>query len=184
MIKYISYPIIGGVLGCILGGFFGFVFDSFYTKKNDLEQKQKYQAIIFSIMGGVGGVLLGLKVAEEEVKNEKEKRIFEESLKISKCNFCNTNFEYSFLYYDEKKYCDNCISKIKKDYILKCTQINSCVNKIEELKKISAILKRLDKVDLIAMSMMDYEDVDLEFITKKPSEILKSTEDYRNGLKI
>jgi uncharacterized membrane-anchored protein YhcB (DUF1043 family) len=199
--KNFQYPIIGGFIGLIAGVFFGLVFDSFYTKKSQLETKQTIQPYIFGAIGAIVGISLGLKVAEEENKAkqkqlEEKRRIaaykeevrvnqikYQNSLVETKCNFCDVNFKYSTLKFTDKKYCDSCISKIKNDYILKCKEINRIVLGIEQLKRHSAINARLDKVKEIAEGMAIYENVELDFISKKPSEFSKSADEYRLNLK-
>ena len=177
--KHILYLIFGGVIGLIIGVIFGFLFDTAYTKKSELETKQKIQVVIFGGLGTIVGASLGIKIASEEKEKRKRELNYQKSLIETKCNFCDENFQYSSLQFTSKKYCDSCISKIKQDYISKCLEINSIVKGIEELKRHSAIHKRLDRVAEITKSLEPYENIDLDFISKKPSEILESTIEYR-----
>jgi len=177
--KHFIYLILGGVIGLFFGVIFGFIFDTMYTKKSELATKQSIQVIIFGGLGTIAGASLGAKIASEEKEKRKKELEYQKSLIETKCNFCNDSFKYSSLEFTNKKYCDSCITKIKRDYVSKCLEINSIVKGIEELKRHSAINKRLDRVAEIAKSLEPYENIDLDFISKKPSEILESTIEYR-----
>lgn len=181
--KHFQYSMIGGLIGLIVGAFFGLVFDSFYTKKSELKIKQTLQAYVFGGIGTIAGISLGLKLAAEDKEIKQEKLKYQQSLVEAECHFCRRIFQYSTLKFKKKEYCDNCISTIKNDYILKCKEINRIVSGIDQLKRHSAINSRLDKVKQIAESMESYENIELNFITKKPSAILKSIEEYRIKLK-
>src|SRR5688572_25728277 len=180
--KHFLYSIYGGILGLVIGAFFGFVFDSFYTKRSQLNTKQTLQAFIFGGIASVIGISIGLKVASEE-QNKKQKDLeYQSSLVQANCNFCRLDFQYSTLHFASKKYCDSCVNNIKVDYISKCEQVDNVIDDIGKLKRGSAIIARLDKIKGIAESMQIYEDVDLEFISTKPSEILENINEYRKGL--
>lgn len=199
--KHFQYSIIGGIIGLIAGALFGLVFDSFYTKKSQLETKQTLQVYIFGGVGVLAGITLGIKISDEEevikqkqLDEQKRKTAYEEQLRKkqieyqeslieTKCSFCEEIFKYSNSQFIEKKYCDSCILKIKNDYSQKCQEINKIVSGIEQLKRHSAINARLDRVKEIAENMIQYENVELDFISKKPSAILKSVEDYRFNMK-
>lgn len=177
--RHFAYVIIGGLVGLMIGTVFGFVFDSFYTKKSILETKQTIQAVIFGGIGVIGGAAIGFKIADEIEDEILKKKEYAKSLIDTSCEFCHGSFKYSTLEYKTKSYCDRCILTIKYDYIDKCKQINKIVAGIEELKMPHAIKNRLDKTENIAMSLTKYETVNLDFITKKPSQILKSISDYK-----
>ncbi len=180
--KHILYFIFGGVTGLIIGVIFGFLFDTVYAKKSELETKQKIQVVIFGGLGTIAGASLGIKIASEEKEKRKRELDYKKSLIETKCNFCNENFQYSSLKFTSKKYCDYCISKIKDEYISKCLEINSIVKGIEDLKRNSAINKRLDRAHEIAENLKPYENIDLDFIVKKPSKIIESINEYRMNL--
>ncbi len=182
--RHIGYAIIGGLIGLVAGIVFGFVFDSFYTKKSERETKQTMQIVIFGGIGLVGGAVLGFKVANDEEREKQKKAAYLKSLVETACKFCKSSFNYSNFDYATKSYCDECILTIKADYIDKCSQINKIVNGIETLKRINAINIRLDKAESIAMTLNKYESVNLDFIVKKPSLILKSISDYRKQLEV
>jgi NhaP-type Na+/H+ or K+/H+ antiporter len=66
--KYIKNIILGLVIGCFLGFLLGTIFESKVSKANTWERKQKTQQIIFSILGSIGGIVIGYKISEEDSK--------------------------------------------------------------------------------------------------------------------
>ena len=64
--NYMKNIFLGAIIGAVLGFFVGTIFDSKVTKKSKWEEKQQMQHIIFSVLGGIGGIILGVKIAEEE----------------------------------------------------------------------------------------------------------------------
>ncbi|WP_299764595.1 hypothetical protein [uncultured Dokdonia sp.] len=177
--KNLKYPLTGAIVGLVLGVFFGFIFDSFYTKKSELENKQRIQVILFGSIGVVGGLIIGSKVAAEEQENINKEIEYNNSIVTKNCLWCKSIFEYSKLEYSNKNYCNTCIRVISKDYIIKIQEIQKLLIGINELKRNSAILKRLEKMNTIANELMIYENVDLEMISKKPSEILEMVGEYQ-----
>jgi len=67
--NYIKNIIIGVFTGCILGFLVGTVFESKVTKKStNWDEKQKMQQVVFSILGAIGGIMLAVKISDEEHK--------------------------------------------------------------------------------------------------------------------
>lgn len=64
--NYIKNAFLGAIIGAVLGLFVGTIFDYKVTKKSKWEEKQKRQQIIFSVLGGIGGIILGVKISDEE----------------------------------------------------------------------------------------------------------------------
>ena len=64
--NYIKNIIIGGFIGCVLGLFIGAIFESKSMKHSKWKEQQKTKQIIFSVIGGVGGIVIGFKIAEED----------------------------------------------------------------------------------------------------------------------
>ena len=65
--NYVKNMFVGAVIGVIIGFFIGTIFESKVTKKStNWEEKQQMQQDIFSVLGGIGGIILGVKIAEEE----------------------------------------------------------------------------------------------------------------------
>ena len=65
--NYLKNIIIGAFMGCVLGFLVGTIFESKVTKKStNWEEKQKTQQIVFSVLGAVGGVIIGYKISEEQ----------------------------------------------------------------------------------------------------------------------
>jgi hypothetical protein len=64
--NYLKNIFLGATIGAVLGLFFGTFFEYKVTKKSKWEEKQQMQQIIFSFIGGIGGAILGVKIAEEE----------------------------------------------------------------------------------------------------------------------
>jgi hypothetical protein len=182
IVKYILYSILGGLFGLLVGGIFGLMFDSFYTEKSQLVTKQYIQVILFGCIGTIAGAGIGFKIASEEQGRKKKEIEYKKSLVTKACAYCSQEFQYSTLEFTDQKYCNSCINSIRKDYVAKCKEINRIVDGIDKLKRHSTIHVRLDKVQQIAESMKHYEQTNLDFITKKPSEILRSISEYRSNL--
>jgi uncharacterized membrane-anchored protein YhcB (DUF1043 family) len=177
--KLISYSVIGALIGLIFGVFIGFGFDSFYTKKSERQTKQTIQVYLFGGIGLLVGILIGSKIAMDEIETKEKQIAYQKSLVEEICNYCSQKFQYSTLEFSAKAYCDTCINNIRLDYSTKCKEINKLLDGIELLKRQSAISNRLDKAKTIAESLSGYEQINLEFLSIKPSEIIKSIEDYR-----
>ena len=172
--KKLSYCLIGAFIGLLLGMFFGLMLGSEITKKSQREAKAKIQMVIFGAVGTVIGFSFGAKLAQEDAEIKRKEEAYRQSLRESKCLYCNNSFQYSILDVKEKRYCDPCFNRIYYDYTTQCREINKIAEGIELLKRKHAIRNRLTKINAIAEDLLIYEDVDLHFITKKPSEIIKN----------
>ena len=183
--RYITYPFFCGLVGTIFGIFIGSIFNIQYTKKSFRET----QSAIFGILGGgiglFGGIALGIKLADEETqklkkeKEQKEKQIaYEKSLISTECKYCNSTFKFSSIAFTKKDYCDKCTSQIRREYNYAITELENQYSDILKLQRKSAILKRLDKCKFIINNILKYEEINLSFVTVKPSELKKKLDEF------
>ncbi|WP_025743099.1 hypothetical protein [Aquimarina pacifica] len=177
-----KYPILGLFFGLLFGVFTGSIFDSFYTKRSEWPEKQKIQIFIFGAIGGITGLIIGSKIEDEELERKKKEKEYLISLKKGNCQKCADIFEFSTLEFVHKEYCDFCIKEIGVNYVSKLKEITNLFDGIDKLKRKSAIVKRLDKIESIAKEMAVYDDINLDFITKKSYEILEIRSSYKNEL--
>jgi outer membrane lipoprotein SlyB len=64
---YIKNIFLASIIGVVIGFFVGSIFDSKVTKKSvNWEEKQERQQIIFSVLGAIGGIIVGVKISDEE----------------------------------------------------------------------------------------------------------------------
>ncbi|NER18599.1 hypothetical protein [Spongiivirga citrea] len=182
MTKKIKYFFLGAFVGLLVGMVFGFLYNSFYTKKSERFEIATIQAFIFRGVGIVIGGSFGLKIGDEEIEEESKHLKYIKSLKNEVCLFCKEDFQFSTQDFGDKKYCSSCSNKIGIDYVSKVKQINILAKGIDDLKRKSAKIKRLNKIELLAEEMLVYDDVALNIIAKKPSEILKSVYEYHEKL--
>ncbi|MDB9913505.1 hypothetical protein OAD06_04320 [Flavobacteriaceae bacterium] len=63
---YIRNIILGGIIGCVFGLMIGTIYDSKAMKYSKWKEEQKTKQIIFSVLGAIGGGVLGYKIANEE----------------------------------------------------------------------------------------------------------------------
>jgi uncharacterized protein YacL len=64
--KYIKNIFFGVIIGTVIGFFIGTIFEYKVSKKSNWEEKQQMQQVIFSVLGGIGGLILGVKISDEE----------------------------------------------------------------------------------------------------------------------
>jgi uncharacterized membrane-anchored protein YhcB (DUF1043 family) len=182
-VKYITNSFLGGLIGLVAGAFLGFAFDSFYTKKSQLATKQTLQVVLFGSIGAVAGAAIGFKIASEDEEKKRKEIAYQKSLVKFTCSYCEQDFYFSSLESTSQKYCNNCISNLRNTYIEKCKEVNSLLTGVEELKRQSAIHARLDKAQQILENIKHYDAINLEFVTIKPSDLLKTIEEYRSNLR-
>lgn len=67
IMNYVKNVFLSVIIGIVFGFFIGSIFDSKVTKRSvNWEEKQERQQIIFSVLGAIGGLVIGVKIADEE----------------------------------------------------------------------------------------------------------------------
>lgn len=65
--NYVKNIFLATIIGIVFGFFMGSIFESKVTKRNvNWEEKQERQQIIFSVLGAIGGIIIGVKISDEE----------------------------------------------------------------------------------------------------------------------
>ena len=63
---YLRNIILGLIIGCVFGLIIGTIYDSKAIKYTKWKEEQRIKQIIFSVLGTIGGGVLGFKIANEE----------------------------------------------------------------------------------------------------------------------
>lgn len=174
--KTLSNILFGAFIGMLLGIFFGFVFDSFYTKKSEKANKAKMQMVLFGAIGLIVGGKIS-SVLEEEKKSNLEK--IEQLKKITftiNCKYCNLDFQHIMLVEEDVKFCPSCLSKITYEFMIKYNEIDKLMDGINDLKRNSAKINRLQKMRTIVLELFKYEEYDFPIEYKKPSKLVAEIE--------
>ena len=102
--------------------------------------------LMFGVAGVFVGGYFGFKIAEEEEEKKRNKERIICNMQNLTCSYCKQPFAYSDIDHPYQNFCHRCVD---------------------------SKLRRLKKAEAIAETLMKYEGVQLDFITKQPSEILK-----------
>lgn len=121
--KFILYIVVGIVLGGIGGMFFGFVYNSAYTKKSQQDIRIAVQVPVFGILGALAGAIVGGRIGAEDGKKNGTSQIDYKQMRkdlleprtVTACLKCKIGIGYNPLKETKPALCRKCASEGMSD---------------------------------------------------------------------